>query len=392
MKIAFFTETYLPNIDGVAIILSNIKKILERKNHKILIFCPELEKKHKEKNVFYFPSIPFKPYPAYRLAVPIRIGRILEKEKVDIIHSHGMGPMGLAAIYYSRVLNVPLIGTLHTNIQEATHYLFKSEGLKKFSKEIAWNYLKFYFNSCDLVTVPSNTIKNECEKHGIKNVIVHPYGINLKIFKKYGKKQEKKEKKEQRKKKKRMEEKEKREIKILYVGRIVKEKNLDVVIKAAREIEKEIKNKFNKKTKFIIVGDGPAREYYENLSKKYGVDDIFRFIGFVKHEDTVKYYCDCDLFVFPSKFETLGLVAVEAMACGLPVVGARYLAIPDVVKDDYNGYLFDPDDPHDCCKKIILALKNKKKLVKGAIETAKDYSIEKKCKELLDIYKKVERC
>jgi 1,2-diacylglycerol 3-alpha-glucosyltransferase len=368
VKIAFFTETYLPNIDGVAVILSEIKKILEKNGHTVLIFCPKLDREHKEKNVFYFSSVPFPPYPSYRFAISFRgIGKILKEKRVDIIHSHGMGPMGLAAIYYSRTLNIPLVGTLHTNIQEATHYLFKSEKLKKFSKEIAWDYLRFYFNNCEFTTVPSKVIKEECKRNGIKNLIVIPYGINLDVFKKVKTSRDK-------------------TIKILYVGRLVREKNLDVVIKAARKIEREIKNRFNKETKFIIVGDGPAKGYYEDLTKKYKVDNLFEFVGFVKHEDTVKYYSGCDLFIFPSKFETLGLVSIEAMACGLPVVGARYLAIPEIVKDGYNGYLFDPDDPNDCYKKTILALNNKKKLEVGAKKTAKLYSIENKSKELLKLY------
>jgi 1,2-diacylglycerol 3-alpha-glucosyltransferase len=371
MKIAFFTETYLPNIDGVAVILSDVKKILEKKGHSVFIFCPRLHGKHKEKNVFYFSSVPFPPYPSYRLALPNGIYRILKKEKVDIIHSHGMGPMGLAAIWYSKILNVPLIGTLHTNIQEATHYLFKSEKLKHFSKKIAWNYLRLYFNACDLTTVPSSIIKNECEKHGMKNVVVHSFGIDLKIFN--GKKERSNED----------------EIKILYVGRLVKEKNLDVVIKAARKIENGIEEEFKKRTRFVIVGDGPARGYYEGLVKRYGVKDLFLFTGMVKHEQTVRYYRDCDLFIFPSKFETLGLVSIEAMACGLPVVGARYLAIPEIVKDGLNGFLFDPDDPDDCYEKVLLALKRRKELSKGAAKTARSYSIEKKCTELLELYKSV---
>ena len=108
-----------------------------------------------------------------------------------------------------------------------------------------------------------------------------------------------------------------------------------------------------KNVHFTIVGGGPALDYYKDMVKKEGVSHLFTFVGPVSPEETVNYYHDADIFVFPSIFETQGLSGLEAMACGLPVAGSNYLAIPDFVKNGHNGYLFDPFDPDDCARSVV---------------------------------------
>jgi glycosyltransferase involved in cell wall biosynthesis len=236
--------------------------------------------------------------------------------------------------------------------------------MQKIMKSVAWRYLRMYYNQCDLVIVPSGYMKKECEKNGIKNVVTVSNGIDVKRFKP-GKKRIWKDK-----------------TVIMYTGRLVKEKNLEVVIKAAKLVKKEISNAY-----FVIIGTGPMEVKYRELIKKYGVENDFLFIAGVKNKDIHEYYQNADVFAFPSMFETQGLSALEAMACGLPVAGARYLAIPDLVKDGVNGYLFEPHDVRGCANAIIKCVKEKDKLKSGAIKTAKEHSIEKTIKTLDKIYK-----
>lgn len=402
MRIAFFTDTYLPNIDGVVISITNTKHELEKMGHKVFVFAPSpsikiengKNKKNKEKDTFLYPAIPFIPYPQYKLAFfTYGIREILKRKKIDIIHSHGMGPMGMAALYCAKRTKKPIVGTLHTNIQEATHYITKIKKAQKFLKNVAWQYLRLYYNECDAVIVPSEYMKKECERHGIKNVCVIPNGIYLERFlgrkgrEKEGKRREIREKEEKREKEENAKLKWKNNIVVLYVGRLVREKNLDVVIKAAKLLEREGKIKVgNKYIHFVIVGGGPAEEYYKSLTTKYKVGHLFTFVGRVEHEEVVKYYRNADVFVFPSKFETQGLSGIEAMACGLPVAGARFLAIPDIVKDGFNGYLFSPNSAKDCMRALLLTIKNKKRLRKNAIKTAKKYSVEKCTQQHLSLY------
>lgn len=368
MRIGFFTETWYPNVDGVVVAISNVKERLEKSGHKIIIFAAgtsEVKKRKKKDSTYIFPSVDFIPYPTYKLAIfPYPDAEdIAKKEKIDIIHSHGMGPMGLAALYVATILKKPLIGTLHTNIQEATHYIAPIKPMQKIMKRVAWRYLRWYYNQCDKVIVPSEYMKKECENNGIKNVEAISNGIDLNRFRPGEKKIWKD-----------------RTV-ILFTGRLVKEKNLEVVIKAAHLVKKEIPNAL-----FVVVGSGPMEQAYKEMVKKQRVEDLFIFISGVRHKDILEFYHNADVFVFPSMFETQGLSCLEALACGLPVAGADYLAIPDLVKEDYNGYLFKPHDVKGCANAIVKCVRNKSRLTKNAVKMAQKHSIEKTVSRLNKIY------
>lgn len=367
MKIAFFTETYLPNIDGVVISILNTKKELERLGHEVLIFAAgsrKDKKENKDPKVYFYTSLPFLPYPDYKFALlPYTAERIVRKERVDVIHSHGMGAMGMAALWCSMRTKKPVVGTIHTNIQEATHYVAPAG--REIMKRIAWRYLRFYFNRCDLTMAPSKFMEKICREKGIRNVVFVPNGIDLKKYRPSKKRKN-------------------GENRILYVGRLVKEKNLDVVIKSSLLVAEKIK-----RAKFLIAGKGPAEEYYKNLVRREGVSHLFEFLGLVPFEKIIEIYNSADVFIFPSVFETQGIAAIEAMACGLPVAGARYLAIPDIVEEKKNGYLFDPYDVDGCASAIVKCFEEKNKLRRGALETAKRFSIENCTKELLSVYEEI---
>ena len=368
MKIAFFTETWYPNVDGVVVALSNTKERIEKLKNEIVVFAagtPDLKKRRKTKDVYIFPSVDFIPYPTYKIAIfPYPDAEdIAKKEKVEVIHSHGMGPMGLAALYVASILNKPLVGTLHTNIQEATHYVIPIKPMQKIMKSMAWKYLRWYYNQCDKTIVPSEYMKKECEANGIRNVVAISNGIDVERFKPGNK-----------------------TIwldrtVILYTGRLVKEKNLEVVIKAAHLVKKEVPNAL-----FVVIGNGPMEQAYKEMAKKHKVDDLFIFINGVKHKDIVQYYQNADVFAFPSMFETQGLSCLEALACGLPVAGADYLAIPDLVRNDYNGYLFKPHNARECANAIVRCVGNRRRLGRNAVKSAQGHSIEKSVNRQLAIY------
>jgi 1,2-diacylglycerol 3-alpha-glucosyltransferase len=377
MKIAFFSDTYLPNRDGVVTSILTLRKALEERGHEVFVFCSgsrQAKERNLDDHVFYYTSIPFKPYPDYKIAFfPFFSKGKVKKLGIQLVHSHGIATTGWAAVWAARSLNLPLIATFHTLIPEAVHYVARSDKTKILAKRMAWSYVKFYLKCSNVVIVPSDVIKNILIKHGLeKEIYTIPTGIDVNRFnpgisgepirKLLGIKDE---------------------YLVLYVGRLVKEKNLDVLIKAAPKVFNNLPN-----CKFLVVGLGPAREYYKNMIIANNLKDSFILQGYIREGRLAYYYAASDVFAFPSKFETQGLTALEAMACGKPVVGADYLAIKEIVKNGYNGYLFDADDPDDCAEKIIKAINEKSRMRENARKTALDYSVEKCTDKLLKVYEK----
>lgn len=377
MRIAFYTDTYLPNRDGVVTSILNFRKELERRGHEVFIFASGTKKQkmeNKDPKVFFYRGIPFKPYPQYKIALfPFLSSRTVRKLDIDIVHSHGIATMGWAAQRAARSLKVPYIATLHTLIPLATHYLVKGERTKRVVTTIAWKYLKIYFNNCDAPTAPSRTIKEVMEAHGIKETYVLPNGID---FKKFSRSSDGKEVR-------RWWGLEDKRV-ILHLGRLVLEKNLDVLIRAALFILEEEPD-----TRFLIVGKGPAAHHYMKMTKEMGVDRYFIFTGFVEDRYVPQYYAAADVVIIPSKFETQGLVTLEAMAAGRKVVGANYLATKEIISDGVNGFLFNPDDPEDCAEKVIKALKADKGMTEAARKKASEYSVERCTDRLIRFYEEM---
>lgn len=374
MRIAFYTDTYLPNRDGVVTSIINFRKELERRGHEVYIFASgsrKAKRENEDPHVFYHASTPFRPYPQYRIALfPFLSERKVRSLKMDVIHSHGMATMGLAADRAAHDLKIPYVGTMHTLIPQATHYVSKFEPVRKAAERIAWGYLKLYYNRCDAVTAPSRVIKEVMEEHGIRNVRVLPNGIDAQRFNPgvgdgpirdwwnlRGKKV------------------------VMHLGRLVLEKNLEVLIKAALFIAEEEPD-----VKFLIVGTGPAAAHYKELVRRNHVDRYFVFTGFVEDRWVPGYYACADAVVVPSKFETQGLVTLEAMACGKPVAGADFLATKEIVSEGKDGFLFDPDDPEDCAEKVVAALRTGGKMGEAARRKAEEYSVEKCTDRLLALY------
>lgn len=378
MKIAYFTETYLPNKDGVVTSILTFKKALEDMGHEIYIFAAG-EKKAKKENrdpkVFYYTSTPFKPYPMYRIALfPFTSHTKVKKLGIELIHTHGMATMGLAAVEAARMNKLPLVGTFHTMIPSAAHYISNAKVVKEMVERFAWKYLVWYYKKCDAVVAPSVVIKEMLEERGLTGVHVIPTGVDIRKFnpnndgrvirREWG-----------------ME----RNRIILNVGRLVLEKNLDVLIKSSLLVLEEFPN-----ARFVIVGEGPATNYYKKLISKTGVGKWFHFINeAVPAEKMPLIYAAADVFAIPSKFETQGIVVQEAMASGKPVVGADYLALREIIRDGYNGYKFDPNDPEECAEKIIKALKKTKELGKNARRSAEGFSVENCAMRMVKLYEKM---
>lgn len=369
MRIAFFTDTYLPQRDGVVTAMLNLKKELERRGNEVFIFTPGT-KKQKEENkdpmVHYFSSTVFKPYPDYRIALfPfISAVKLVKEMHIDIIHSHGIATTGLAAIQCSQKLKIPAIASFHTMVHKATYYLSQNPNFKNILRSIAVKYLRWYYKQFMVVTTPSNYAKNALNEIGVQNCVVMPNGIEYARFARA----------------------KGRKTKImgrkgpfaLYVGRIVKEKNVDLIIDSIPSVINR------KKVTFVLVGKGPYEEDVRNKIRALGVEENAVLTGFVEDKELPVYYNSAKAFLFPSLFDTQGLSVLESMSRGCVPVVPVSSAPAEFVKDGKTGFLFR--DEKEFPEKIIQALECEKKIRDSAKKVAAEYDIKKVERKYAELY------
>jgi 1,2-diacylglycerol 3-alpha-glucosyltransferase len=171
---------------------------------------------------------------------------------------------------------------------------------------------------------------------------------------------------------------------VLHVGRVAPEKNLPTLIRAFPRVLEA-----NPDTKLLIVGTGPYIEKYYALVRQLGLAGDVIFTGFVPDADLPKYYAAADALAIASKFETQGLVVLEALASGRPVAGANYRAIPEFVRDGMNGALFDPADVRACAGAIVRCLRDRDKMRDAARESALPFSVERCTRRLERVYERL---
>ncbi len=385
MKIAFFSDTYFPNVDGVVNSMANYRGELEKRGHQVYVFAAgdKQAKIHNlDKHAYLYDSVPFPPYPQYKIAMfPFASTLDARKAGIKLVHSHAIASMGFAAIAASKALKLPLIGTFHTMIPIAAKAYTKEGWAKKIVSKIAWQAVSTFYKPFDAVTAPTEIIARMLLHNGVKNVSVVPNGIDVQRF----------NPKVDPRPVRTMLGISKNTKVVLVAGRLSHEKNVDVLVHTAK-IMKESK-RCPKDFKFIITGEGPAKSHCEKLASHHGVKDKVVFTGFLRSFELPYYYAACDVFATASTFETQGMALLEAMATGKPGVAANSLALPEAIKDGENGFLFTPFDAQECAEKICqtmnLSESQRKKFAKCARETAEEYSIPKSTDALVDAYSKL---
>ena len=403
LRIAHFTDTFHPKIDGIVTFLDNSIDYFSKRNNSIVVFCPTYGKQKEKyfgKNVkiFRLRSIHLHTYKEVKIAIarPKKIFQELKDFHPDIIHIHSPGIVGFLGILAARKLHVPLIGTYHTLVSEQTDYfslgnilglnklvaklyaIFKKEKFRKRPKDdsrlkkLFWYISLKMYKKCDIIIAPSESIADLLKSKLRQNAISHVCcGINLKKF--YPKKSYNDAKM----------------LSFIYVGRLSFEKNIDIVIKAFQIIDKRGID-FSVK----IVGDGPARKYLEGMAKRYGLESKIKFTGEVHGNALKEIYRENDAFVTASTMETLGMSILEALASGTPVIAARKYAVPDIVKDGINGYLAEPYSAESFSEAIMKVIKNKSRIPhfgRQGVKIVQKCELERSMKKLESVYLKAMR-
>lgn len=333
MRIGIFTDTYPPYINGVSTSVAMLESALRKKGHQVFIITVNTEKmKYKYENddhVIRIPGIPIGIYD-YRLTgiYPLKAIEKIRKMNLDVIHSHTEFGVGTFARIIAKQFDIPLVHTYHTMYEDYVHYITKGY-FGGASRKIVEYLTKFYCDqtATELIVPTKKTYDLFKEKYKYhRNVHIVPTGIEVERFyhenmdesrltdirKQYGIKKD--------------------DFVILYVGRIGKEKSIDVLIDSHGYFEKNVK--------LLIVGDGPDMELFKKMAKKSKNSENIIFVGKVPWEEVPMYYNVATVFATASRSETQGLTVIEAMAASLPVIAADDESFKNVVVEDLNGYLF----------------------------------------------------
>ena len=345
MKIGLFTDTYFPQINGVATSVHTLAEALEEKGHRVYIFTPSDPRCDKEENpaIIRMPSIPFLLLKNFRVGTvysPIALNKISHLQ-LDIVHTQTEFSLGMFGKFLSVTHNIPMVHTYHTMYEDYVHYV--GHGYLA-TPAMAKEFSRLFCNAAKAVVAPTQKAKNSLEEYGVKKPIhIIPTGIDTRLFAKSNFKEE-----ETILLKQSLGLQEDTPV-ILSLGRIAKEKSIDVIIKAMPAVLKQLPD-----ARLLIIGDGPERENLSRLSHSLGVADSVLFAGSRPWNEIGRYYQLGTVFVSASLSETQGLTFAEAMAGGIPVIAKRDDSIAGMVQHGITGLLFEQDQ--ELAEKLLTLL------------------------------------
>jgi glycosyltransferase involved in cell wall biosynthesis len=319
VRIAFFTETFLPATDGVVTRLRYTIEELARTGDQMLVIAPRYPDggpgSYAGAPIYRVPGVPFPPYPRIKLSFAHPgVGHALKRFCPDLIHAVNPFILGPGGIYYAGRLGVPLVASYHTNVAAYARYY----NLELGSDAARW-WTRQLHNRADINLCTSEATMSYLLEEGVKRVRLWPQGVDARRFHPGNASGEWRE---------RLSGGHPEDWLLLYVGRLAPEKGIERLKTILHEVSG---------TRLAVVGDGPARG---SLEREFsGAPAVFT--GVLQGEDLAAAYASADAFLFPSTTDTLGLAMLEALASGLPVVAARSGPSSEIVLEGENGLLYE---------------------------------------------------
>jgi glycosyltransferase involved in cell wall biosynthesis len=320
LRLSIVTETYLPDINGVANSLAQMLGALDPEKYQLQIIRPRPKAEwtpHCEEVWCKGISIPM--YPDLQLGWPAqaKVQEAWERFQPDLVFLVTEGPLSWSALKLAQEKGLPVLSAFHTNFHRYSGYY----GLA-WIKSLTLSWLRHFHNRTRRTLVPAGEVASALSEQGFQRIEVLPHGVDCELF-------NPKRRSSTLRKQWQAED----EPVWLYVGRVAAEKNIPLALASYRQAKQEYPD-----LKMVVVGDGPLKD---KLSKEY--PDVI-FAGVKTGYDLARYYASADYFIFPSLTETYGLVTTEALASGLPVVAFDAAAAAMHVKNGLNGYLAAVDD------------------------------------------------
>ena len=378
MKIAIFSESYEPVVNGVAVSIATLKRLLEERGHTVCAFAPKYPGHiDLDPHTYRFPS--WRPPIAkdYPLAFPWSVSckRAFANLKPDIVHTHTPFMLGNVGLRWARANGIPVVSTNHTLYAEYTHYIPLLP--IAFTRKAAVSLIRWYYNQCDAVVVPSEPIVRTLREYGVTRPIeviatgVEPHpelGNNHRqiLRAKYGLSEDAPV--------------------VVYIGRLAKEKNLKLLFESFCEISKDIPN-----AKLLTIGDGPAFEEYRAYVEHLGIGNKVIFTG-TRPREEIQLICEaCDVFAFPSTTDTQGVVICEALCAGLPCVAVDAGGTPQMIRNGIDGFLTQNSRAEfsEKLKRLLLMDELRAAMSKAAIEGSARFSESVMAERFINLYERV---
>lgn len=377
MHIAFFTNYYHPVVNGVVRSVASFREVLMKQGHNVFVFAQSAENyEDTEPFIFRYPSLPL-PLPGdIAAAIPVSpfVEQLIPALKLNVIHTHHPILLGQTGARKAAELGLPLVFTFHTQYWEYTHYIpFPQETIQEFLKNAVHRWLREFIQKCQHIVIPSESIKEILIRdYGLhESYTVIPTGINLEPYDCADGKALRKEKGWQN------------ETVLISVGRLAPEKNWDVLLHAFAKVRKG-RSGF----RLVLIGDGPAKGALQTLAAELGIGEYVTFTGALPFEEVPCHLKAGDVFTFASLTETQGLVTMEAMAAGLPIVAVDGPGTRDIVEHGKQGFLVenDADAMAQGLEKLLADPQQMKRFRTNALKKAKTFDVDQLGKQLIGVY------
>jgi glycosyltransferase involved in cell wall biosynthesis len=384
MRILITGTTYAPALNGQSIFTTNLAEGLARLGHRVCMVVPsDFGKPYQiERNgvlVYNVRSIDLSMIhnPAAVSFLPdIEVKRIFQDFSPDIVHVHDHYPLSKCVLKYARLYGLPVVGTNHFVPENLAPYVPLLPRLSTIFNRLLWWWMKRVYNHLDLVTAPSRTaveiLRSQRLKEPVKAVScgvnfdhfrVIPEASRRQIFRRFGLAFS--------------------PITFLFVGRVDAEKKVDVLIRALKQLNR-------RDIQLVIAGKGAALSGYQRLAQELGVGGQVQFTGFVVEPELPLLLNCVDVFAMPSEAELLSIASLEAMASGKPILAARSKALPELVDDAVNGYLFEPGNVADAARCMALLADHPERLPEmgaASLDKVKFHGVETVLKSYEDLYR-----
>lgn len=328
LRIAVVTETWPPEVNGVAVTLSRLVHGLCQRGHAIQLIRPRQDKHETaiaqaDMSELLLKGLPIPRYPHLKLGLPSKkaLIRAWTLRRPDLVHIATEGPLGWSALQAARRLKLPVTSDFRTNF----HSYSKHYGVGWLGKPIL-AYLRKFHNNTDCTMVPTRLLKNELRTLGFQHLRVVARGVDTDLFNGARRSQALRESWGVSN----------NTMVLLSVGRLAPEKNLELLVKTCRTLQAASRD-----VQLVFAGDGPYRSELQAQCP----DAVF--LGMRSHDELAHIYASADLFLFPSLTETFGNVTLEALACGTPVLAFDCASASELVHNQHNGWLAPSDDEQD---------------------------------------------